>query len=182
MNLPHYSAAKAATAIPTASALVAMMAMGNEPLRLDRLQHDILAPQLESFLAAATDAAARAPYVALREALETLEIPPELAARLGAIAEVLLTSGRVRSLYGPGAELSLWSLFQKTPRGREVANSLAAANAAFGRLTGQAIESITATARAPGAYALTIKTAEVQLVVRFEPAGIRLENIEVGAG
>jgi hypothetical protein len=169
-------------AIPTALALMVMTAMGNEPLRLDRLQHDILMPQLESFLAAAPDAAARAPYLALREALDTLEIPPELAARLGAIAEVLLTSGRVRSLYGPGAELSLWSLFQKTPRGRDVANSLEAANAAFKRLTGQVIESISAAARAPGAYALTIKTAEVQLVMRFEPTGIRLENIEVSAG
>jgi hypothetical protein len=168
--------------ILTALALTVMTATGNEPLRLDRLQRDILVPQLESFLAAAPDAAARAPYLALREALDTLEIPPELAARLGAIAEVLLTSGRVRSLYGPGAELSLWSLFQKTPRGRDVANSLEAANAAFKRLAGQAIESINAAARAPGAYALTIKTAEVQLVVRFEPAGIRLENIEVSAG
>jgi hypothetical protein len=159
-----------------------MMATHDESLRLDRLQHDILVPQLESFLAATPDAAARAPYLALREALDAMEIPPELAARLGAIAEVLLTSGRVRSLYGPGAELSLWSLFQKTPRGRDIANSLEAANGAFKRLAGQAIESISAAARAPGAYALTIKTAEIQLVVRFEPAGIRLENIEVGAG
>ncbi len=153
----------------------------DESLRLDRLQRDILAPQLESFLAAAPDAEARAPYRALREAVDALEVPPELAARLGAIAEVLLTSGRVRNLYGPGAELSLWSLFQKTPRGREVASSIEAANAALTRLAGQPIENISATARGPAAYALTIKTAELQVVVRFEPAGIRLENVEVGA-
>ena len=151
-----------------------------EPLRLDRLQHDILVPQLESFLAAAPDAQARAPYVALRGALDALEVSPELTGRLGAIVEVLLTSGRVRNLYGPGAELSLWSLFQKTPRGREVANSLDAANAAFKRLGGQAIEGISVVARGPAAYALTIKTAEVQVVVRFEPGGIRLEHVEVG--
>jgi hypothetical protein len=153
-----------------------------EALRLDRLQRDILVPQLESFLAAAPDAEARAPYLALREALDQLEVPPESAARLGAIAEVLLTSGRVRHLYGPGAELSLWSLFQKTPRGREIAASIEAANAAFKRLVGQPIENVSATARGPAAYALTIKTAELQLVVRFEPAGIRLENVEVGTG
>jgi hypothetical protein len=154
----------------------------DEPLKLDRLQRDILVPQLESFLAAAPDKEARAPYLALREALDALAIPAELAGRLGAVAEILLTSGRVRNLYGPGAELSLWSLFQKTPRGREVASSLEAANAAFKRLTGQAIESISAIARGPAAYALTIKTAELQLVVRFEPAGIRVENVEVGGG
>jgi len=159
-----------------------MRVQHDEPLRLDWLQHDILVPQLESFLAAAPDKEARAPYLALREALDALAVPAELAGRLSAVAEILLTSGRIRNLYGPGAELSLWSLFQKTPRGREVASSLEAANAAFKRLTGQAIESISAIARGPAAYALTIKTAELQLVVRFEPAGIRVENVEVGGG
>jgi len=154
--------------------------LADGPIQIDRLQRDILVPQLEPFLAATPDNQGRAAYVALREALDALEVSPELAGRLGAIAEVLLTSGRVRNLYGPGAELSLWSLFQKTPRGREVASSVDAANAAFKSLAGQAIEGISAVARGPAAYALTIKTAEVQVVVRFEPAGIRLENVEVG--
>ena len=153
-----------------------------EGLKIDRLQRDILAPQLESFLAAAPDAEARAPYLALRAALEQHEIPPELSERVGAIAEVLLTSGRVRHLYGPGAELSLWSLFQKTPRGRDIAKSVESANAALQRLAGQPLESISIIARGPAAYALTIKTAELQMAVRFDPAGIRLENLEVGAG
>jgi hypothetical protein len=158
------------------------MAQHDELLRLDRLQRDVLIPQLESFLTAAPDAAARAPYLALREAIDSLAVPPELAGRLGAITEVLLTSGRVRDLYGPGAELSLWSLFQKTPRGREAASSIEAVNVAFRRLIGQSIEGISTIARGPSAYALTIKTAEVELVVRFEPAGIRIENVEVGSG
>lgn len=179
MNSLHCSAVMAPTVIPMATPLTVMMAH-DEPLRLDRLQRDILVPQLESFLAAAPDAQARAAYVELREALDALEVSQQLAGRLGAIVEVLLTSGRVRNLYGPGAELSLWSLFQKTPRGRAVASSLDAANAALKRLAGQAIEAISAVARGPGAYALTIKTAEIQVVVRFEPAGVRLENVEVG--
>jgi hypothetical protein len=137
-------------------------------------------PQLESFLSAAGDDSARSAYLELREALDRLEVGRQLVERLGAIIEVLLTSGRVRSLYGPGAELSLWSLFQKTPRGREITGSIEAANAAFKRLAGQPIENISAVARGPAAYALAIKTAEVQIVVRFEPAGIRLENVEVG--
>ncbi len=152
----------------------------NEPLKLDRLHRDILAPQLDAFIAAAPDAAARAPYEALRAALDTLEVPPELAARLGAIAELAITSGRVRSAYGPGAELALWALFQKTPRGRDIAASVAALNTALKPLEGQTIESLNAIARAPGAYALTIKTAQCELVIRFEPAGVRLESLEVG--
>ena len=152
----------------------------DEPLRLDRLHRDILAPQLDAFIAAAPDAAARAPYEDLRAALDLLEIPPELAARLGAIAELAITSGRVRNAYGPGAELALWALFQKTPRGREIAGSVAALNSALRPLAGQTIESLNAIARAPGAYALTIKTSQCELVIRFEPAGVRLESLEVG--
>lgn len=154
----------------------------DESLKLDRLQRDILAPQLEAFLAAAPDGEARSAYLALRDAFDALEVPAELTARLGAMAEVLLSSGRVRNLYGPGAELSLWALFQKTPRGREVSASVEAANAALKRLTGQSVEMVSAIARGPGAYALTIKTAQLQLVMRFEPAGIRFENVEVGEG
>src|SRR5216683_2624571 len=133
------------------------MADANESLTLDRLQHDLLMPQIEAFLAAAPDDSARAPYLALRASIDALEIPAELTARLGAIAEVLLTSGRIRHAYGPGAELSLWSLFQKTPRGREIAASIAALNTALKQLEGQPLEFIAAAAaRAPGAYALTI--------------------------
>ena len=94
-----------------------------KPLKIDQLHRDILVPQLDVFIAAAPDSAARGPYEALRAALDTLEVPPELAARLGAIAELAITSGRVRNAYGPGAELALWSLFQKTPRGREIASN-----------------------------------------------------------
>ena len=150
------------------------------PLTLERLHCDILAPQLDAFIAAAPDAAARAPYEALREALETCEVPPELAPRLGAIAELLITSGRVRNAYGPGAELALWRLFQQTPRGREIAASVAALNAALKPLAGQTIVGLNAVARAPGAYSIALKTAQCELVIRFEPAGVRVESLEVG--
>src|ERR1700692_1379905 len=109
------------------------------PLRLDRLHSAVLAPHLDAFIAAAPDATARAPYEVLRAALDTLEVPPELTARLGAIAELAITSGRVRNAYGPGAELALWALFQRTPRGREIAESVAALNAALKTLAGQAV-------------------------------------------
>jgi hypothetical protein len=150
------------------------------PLKIDQLHRDILAPQLDAFVSAVPDAAARAPYEALRAALDTLNIPPTLAARLGAIAELAITSGRVRAAYGPGAELALWGLFQRTPRGRDIAASVAALNAALKPLAGQTIESLNAVAHAPGAYALTIKTDQCQLVIRFEPAGLRIESLEVG--
>jgi hypothetical protein len=151
-----------------------------EPIKLDRLQRDALAPQLDAFLHATSDSPSREAFAALRAAIDTLEVPEELAARLGAITEIALTSGRVRAAHGPGAELALWSLFQKTPKGREIAASIESLNRALAQLQGQTLEHAGAVARAPGAYALTLKTVECQLIIRFEPAGIRVESVEFG--
>ncbi|MGH7840195.1 MAG: hypothetical protein ACRETH_08925 [Steroidobacteraceae bacterium] len=148
-------------------------------MKLDELQRDILLPQIDAFLAAAPDAAARDQYRALRAAIADLEVSDALGDRLGAIAEVLLSSGRVRDAHGPGAERALWTLFQATPRGRGILASVASVNAALKRMEGQALEFVSAVARGPGVYSLTLKNAQMQLVIRFEPAGVRVESAEL---
>ena len=150
-----------------------------ESLTLDTLQRDVLVPQIQAFLDATTDPQAREVYLTLEKAIESLEVPPDLQPRLGAIVEVALTSGRIRRLFGPAAELSLNALFLKTPRGREVAISLADLNKALATLKGQTVEQITSTQRSPGAYSLTLKTSGCQIVIRFEQAGVRVESLEV---
>jgi hypothetical protein len=150
-----------------------------ESITLDSLQHDILIPQIQAFLDATNDPQARDIYLALKMAIESLEVPSDLQPRLGAIVEVALTSGRVRRLFGPGAELSLNAVFLKTPRGREVAQSLTELNKALATLKGQTVEQITSTQRSPGAYSLTVKTSGCQIVIRFEQAGVRVESLEV---
>jgi len=149
-------------------------------MKLDDLQRDLLLPQIDAFLAVAPNPAACAQYETLRAAIAALEVPEELGERLGAIAEVLLSSGRVRDAYGPGAELALWALFQATPRGRGILASVESVNAALKRLEGHPLDFISAVARAPGVYSLTLKNAEMQLILRFEPAGVRIESAEVG--
>src|SRR5712672_3148398 len=130
-----------------------------ESITLDTLQHDILIPQIQAFLDATNEPEAREVYLALKAAIDTLEVPPNLQARLGAIVEIALTSGRVRRLFGPAAELSLNTLFLKTPRGREVAQSLSELNKALASLKGQTVEQITSSQKSPGTYSLTIKTS-----------------------
>jgi hypothetical protein len=157
-----------------------MASDGDAPLTLDTLQRDILLPQIQAFIDATADPAARETYLALKSAVAAMEVASaDLQARLGAIVEMALQSGRIRRLFGPGAELSLNALFQKTPRGREIAGSLRELNRALTKLKGDTIEEVTATLRTPGAYALTLKTSGCQLVIRFEPAGVRVESVEV---
>ena len=150
-----------------------------ESITLDTLQRDILIPQIQAFLDATSDTQAREVYLTLKTAIESLEIPPDLQPRLGAIVEVALTSGRVRRLFGPAAELSLNVLFTKTPRGREVAQSLSELNKALASLKGQTVEQITSSQKSPGAYSITLKTTNCQLVIRFEQSGVRVESLEL---
>ena len=120
-----------------------------ESITLDTLQRDILFRKSRPSSTRPNDPQAREVYLALKTAIESLEVPPDLQLRLGAIVEVALTSGRVRRLFGPGAELSLNALFLKTPRGREVAQSLSELNKALATLKGQTVEQITSDAAKP---------------------------------
>ena len=151
-------------------------------LKLDTLQRDILIPQIQAFIDATSDAAARASYDALKAAVESMEVAGEHQGRLGAIVEVALQSGRIRRLFGPGAELSLNALFQKTPRGRQIAESLRELNTALAKLKGDTVEEVNAAVRGPGAWALTVKTSGCQIIIRFEPDGVRVESLEVALG
>jgi len=150
-----------------------------EILKLDPLQRDLLIPQIQAFLDATSDADARESYAALKAAVESMAVSSEHQARLGTIVEVALQSGRIRRLFGPGAELSLNALFQKTPRGREIARSLQELNTALSNLKGDTVEEVSAAARGPGSWALTVKTSGCQLVIRFEREGVRVESLEV---
>jgi len=150
-----------------------------EILTLDPLQRDLLLPQIQAFLDATSDADARESYTALKAAVESMSVSAEQQARLGTIVEVALESGRIRRLFGPGAELSLNALFRKTPRGREIARSLQELNTALSNLKGDTIEELSAVARGPGSWALTVKTSGCQLVIRFEREGVRVESLEV---
>ena len=153
-----------------------------EILTLDSLQRDLLIPQIQAFLDATSDADARESYGALKAAVESMAVSTQHQARLGTIVEVALQSGRIRRLFGPGAELSLNALFQKTPRGREIARSLQELNTALSNLKGDTVEEVSAAMRGPGSWALTVKTTACQLVIRFERDGVRVESLEVALG
>ncbi|HLJ43629.1 MAG TPA: hypothetical protein VKT12_05365, partial [Candidatus Binataceae bacterium] len=101
-----------------------------EPLKLDELQRDLLVSLIQSFVAAAPPSAGREAYAALEEAVTKMEVPADLLPAAGAMVEVALSTGRIRNMFGPAAELSLASLFRKTPRGEAIARSLGELNRA----------------------------------------------------
>ncbi|HXR24903.1 MAG TPA: hypothetical protein VN742_06045 [Candidatus Binataceae bacterium] len=160
----------------------ARVAPDGEVLKLDTLQRDLLCAQIREFLAAAPDSPGREAFVALNDAVEKMEVPPELAPRLDAIVELLLSSGRARQMYGPAAELALTALFQKTSRGKTIAASIHELNGALAKLKGQPLEEISAALRKPGVYSLTINAGGYRIAIRFAPEGAGVESVEVGLG
>ena len=67
-----------------------------------------------------------------------MEVPAELLLSIGAMVEVALSTGRIRNMFGPAAELSLSSLFRKTPRGEAIARSIGELNRALAEAQGPA--------------------------------------------
>jgi len=152
------------------------------PLTLDDLQRQVLLQQIAAFSQANPDPQSRQDYVALADAVSRLEVPTALLPRLTAILEIVLSSDRIRRTSGPGAHLALMALFQKTPRGREIAQSLHELNTALSRLKNDTVEEMTASMRGPGAWALTVKTSGCQMVIRFDRDSVRVESLEVALG
>ncbi|MGZ6227784.1 MAG: hypothetical protein ACXWNE_06620 [Candidatus Binataceae bacterium] len=152
-----------------------------EPLKLDELQRDLLVSLIQSFVAA-PPSAGREAYAALGDAVAKMEVPAELLLSIGAMVEVALSTGRIRNMFGPAAELSLSSLFRKTPRGEAIARSLGELNRALAELKDQPLDEISAAFRKPGVYVLTLQSGEYRIVVRFDHDGAAVESVEAGAG
>ncbi|HTY54545.1 MAG TPA: hypothetical protein VMB26_05070 [Candidatus Binataceae bacterium] len=154
----------------------------DEALKLDTLQRDLLSAQISDFLKAAPPSAGRDAFEALKDAVEAMEVPAELAPRLDTVIELLLSSGRARRVYGPAGELAISSLFQKTSRGKTIASSVSELNGALKKLKGQPLEEISASLKKPGVYTLTINAGGYRIAVRFAPEGASVESVELGLG
>jgi hypothetical protein len=125
---------------------------------------------------------ARAAYERLQKALaDNLEISSDLTPYLGMTIERSIITGNAKR-FGAGVQQSLVALFQKLPNGKAIADSVSAVNAALEKLKGHAIEQVASTLRAPGSYALTLKTDQLQMVIIFDRTGLSIESLEVNMG
>jgi len=124
----------------------------------------------------------RGPYEHLQKCIEdSVEIPPELNPYLGMMIESSIITGNAKR-FGAGVQQSMVALFQKLPNGKAIADSISAINAALEKVKGHTIEQIATTLRAPGSYALTLKTDQLMMVIIFDRAGLSIESLEVNLG
>jgi hypothetical protein len=164
------------------SSAAAAVTLSTEPLALEELHRELLVARVQALAASVGDAEARAPWLELAAAIDDLSVPLRLQERLASVIELALSGGRLRREAGPAAATALAALFRKTSRGVELAAGLATLNRALAQLTDSAIDGISTTMRAPGVYVMTIRTAELQLALRFDRGGPEVESLEVGLG
>ena len=101
------------------------------------------------------------------------------ALTLEPILELALQAGRIRAIYGPPGETAALRLYRKLPRGAALQQSAREVSEALSSLQGHTLEGATLTAVGPGAYTLSIATAEGRLSVKLDRQGARITSVEV---
>jgi len=151
-------------------------------IKLDSIQREALLGEIKNMLAAPLSPDARAPYERLKKGIEDgLDIPNDLNSYLSVMIESSIITGNAKR-FGAGVQQSMVALFQKLPNGKAIADSIGAINAALEKVKGHAIEQVSTTLRAPGSYALTLKTDQLMMVIIFDRTGLSIESLEVNLG
>jgi hypothetical protein len=99
--------------------------------------------------------------------------------RLEQILELGLQSGRIRALYGPGGEQAALSLYRRLPRGAELAESAREVSGALSALAGRELSAVDLRAVGPGSFTLSLTAGELELSVRLDRQGARLQSVGV---
>jgi hypothetical protein len=149
-------------------------------ITLDAVQQDVLAREIDVFIRKLTDDAVRAIYLRLLAAVEGGEVPDEVVGHLENVIELALQTGRARRFHRAEGEQALIRLFQRTPRGRAMAEQVQTINTALAALKGQVIDSVRVTVGAPGSYSITLDTDRCELTIKVDRTGARVDSLSVG--
>ena len=149
-----------------------------EPIKVSATEREVALDEVRAVLASARDDAYRARLEALAVALEAGAVDDAHAEQLEPIVSLGLQSGRIRSVYGPGAEQAALRLYRKLPGGRAVQASAEEVGAALSSLRGRTLDSIAIQPVGPGAYTLALNADGIQLSVRLDRQGARLHSVE----
>ena len=148
-------------------------------IKVSEPERELALAETQAVLAAATSEDYREQLGELEEALEGGLLEEEHALTLEPIIELALQAGRIRAVYGPPGETAALRLYRKLPRGKALQESARAVSEALTSLQGQQLEGATLTAVGPGAYTLSLATAEGRLSIKLDRQGARISSVEV---
>jgi len=135
--------------------------------------------EAQAVLAMVSDEERRGRLADLVAAVQDGELDDDTAQALEELIELGLSTGRIRSVYGPEGEQAALKTFRKLPAGRALSESAAEVSSALDALEGRTLESVRVQSAGPGAYVVSVAVEGLELSVKLDRAGARIHSVGV---
>lgn len=112
-------------------------------------------------------------------AVQAGELADDEAQALEEIIDLGLTSGRIRSVYGPEGEQAALKTYRRLPSGRALVDSAAEVTDALSALEGGTLEDVKVQCTGPGSFVVTLAADGLELSVKLDRAGARVHSVGV---
>jgi hypothetical protein len=135
--------------------------------------------EAQAVLALVQDGERRARLADLVAAVQDGELGEDEAQALEELIELGLTTGRIRSVYGPEGEQAALKTFRRLPAGRELADGAREVTSALEALEGRTLERVSVQSSGPGAFVVSVAVDGLELTVKLDRAGARIHSVGV---
>jgi len=135
--------------------------------------------EAQAVLAFVQDDERRGRLADLVAAVQEGELGDDEAQALEELIELGLTTGRIRSVYGPEGEQAALKTYRRLPGGRELADSAREVSSALEALEGKTVERVAVQSSGPGAFLVSIAVDGLELSVKLDRAGARIHSVGV---
>jgi len=135
--------------------------------------------EAQAVLAMVQDDERRGRLADLVAAVQEGELGDDEAQALEELIELGLSTGRIRSVYGPEGEQAALKTFRRLAGGRALSDSAKEVSSALGALEGRVLESVKVQSAGPGAYVVSVAVEGLELSVKLDRAGARIHSVGV---
>ena len=148
-------------------------------MKLSSAAAEVALGEAQAVLAFVHDGERRARLADLVAAVQEGELGEDEAQALEELIELGLSTGRIRSVYGPEGEQAALKTFRRLPGGRALSESAAEVSSALDALEGRTLESVKIQSAGPGAYVVSVAVEGLELSVKLDRAGARIHSVGV---
>lgn len=135
--------------------------------------------EAQAVLAMVQDEERRGRLADLVAAVQEGELGDGEAQALEELIELGLSTGRIRSVYGPEGEQAALTTFRRLPGGRALSDSAKEVSSALDALEGRVLEGVKVQSAGPGAYVVSVAVEGLELSVKLDRAGARIHSVGV---
>jgi hypothetical protein len=135
--------------------------------------------EAQAVLAFVQDEERRGRLADLVAAVQEGALDEDEAQALEELIELGLTTGRIRSVYGPEGEQAALKTYRRLPGGRELADGAREVSSALEALEGRTVERVSVQSSGPGAFLVSVAVDGLELSVKLDRAGARIHSVGV---